>query len=221
MEIPNDKQKIKKEETLVYKNEKIPDASAENKIMKKAKIENKFEKEIRKNKRKSQKSYSQHVKERMDEYQENKPIKRSIKLKIIIMGKWLQLKMEKNENVLWKKPQKVRTVQIEVGKSIQTHKHSRERKKFLEQQITKKNPKAILSKTFYFDPEEYLDKSLLFDLKKTREEKNFDSIFEKIPDTDTYYIEDREVSNPFKIRKDRDQSEKDWIIETIENTDKK
>ena len=100
MEIPTDKQKIKKEETLVYNNEKIPDASAENKIMKKAKIENKFEKEIRKNKRKSQKSYSQHVKERMGEYQENKPIKRSIKLKIIILGKWLQLKMEKNKNVL-------------------------------------------------------------------------------------------------------------------------
>ena len=46
----------------------MPDASAENKIMKKAKIEYKFEKEIRKYKRKSQKSYSQHVKERKGEY---------------------------------------------------------------------------------------------------------------------------------------------------------
>ena len=59
----------------------MPDASIENKTMKKAKLENKFEKEIRKNKRKSQESYSQHVKEKMSEYGENKPIKRSIKLK--------------------------------------------------------------------------------------------------------------------------------------------
>ena len=56
-------------------------ASIGNKIMKKAKIENEFEKEIRKNKRKSQKSYPQCVRERMAEYRENKPIKRSKKLK--------------------------------------------------------------------------------------------------------------------------------------------
>ena len=52
MEIPNDKQRLKKEEILVNKAEKMPHASIENKIMKKAKIENEFEKEIRKNKRK-------------------------------------------------------------------------------------------------------------------------------------------------------------------------
>ena len=57
MEIPNDKQKIKKEEILVSKDKKVPDALAENKITKKAKIEDEFEKKIRKNKRKSQKSY--------------------------------------------------------------------------------------------------------------------------------------------------------------------
>lgn len=38
MEISNDKHKIKKEEILVNKHAKIPDVSAENKIMKKAKI---------------------------------------------------------------------------------------------------------------------------------------------------------------------------------------
>ena len=58
----------------------MPDASMKNKIMKKAKTENEFEKEIRKNKRKLQKSYLQCIKERMGEYQENKPIKRSIKM---------------------------------------------------------------------------------------------------------------------------------------------
>ena len=50
---------------------------------------------------------------------------------------------------------------------------------------------------FDFAPEEYLDKSLLFDLKKTTEEKKFDSIYQKILDTDTYYIEHRESSKYF------------------------
>ena len=36
-----------------------------------------------------------------------------------------------------------------------------------------------------------------------------------------YYIEHRESSNAFRIRKDRNQAEKDRIIETIENIDKK
>ena len=67
--------------------------------MKKAKIENEFEREIRKNKRKSQKSYLQSVKERMGEYQENKPIKKSINWKRIIMGKFLQLKMKKIKTI--------------------------------------------------------------------------------------------------------------------------
>ena len=80
MEISNDKHKIKKEEILVNKHAKIPNVSAENKIMKKAKIQNEFQREIRKNKRKSRKSYLQSVKERMGEYQENKSIKKSIKL---------------------------------------------------------------------------------------------------------------------------------------------
>ena len=47
--------KIKKEEILVKKDEKMTDASAENKVMKKAEIKTEFEREIRKNKRKSQK----------------------------------------------------------------------------------------------------------------------------------------------------------------------
>ena len=37
--------------------------------------------------------------------------------------------------------------------------------------MAKNNSKAIISGTFDFDPEDYLIKSLLFDLKKTREEK--------------------------------------------------
>ena len=49
----------------------------------------------------------------------------------------------------------------------------RERKKIKEQKIANsaKNSEALVS-DFEFDPEEILDKSLLFNLKKTSEEKN-------------------------------------------------
>ena len=49
----------------------------------------------------------------------------------------------------------------------------RERKKINEQKIANsaKNSEALVS-DFDFDPEEILDKSLLFNLKKTSEEKN-------------------------------------------------
>ena len=152
----------------------------------------------------------------MGEYRENKPIKISIKLKNNNYGDIVAVENEKNKNnVPRKKPQKSQTVKREA------HKHPRERKKFTENRMAKKNSNAILSKTFDFDPQEYLDKSLLFDLKKTSEEKIFDSILKKILDTDTYYIENREDSNAFRIRKDRDWPEKDQIIETIENIHKK
>ena len=49
----------------------------------------------------------------------------------------------------------------------------RERKKIKEQKIANsaKNSEALVS-DFEFDPEEILDQSLLFNLKKTSEEKN-------------------------------------------------
>ena len=75
--------------------------------------------------------------------------------------------------------------------------------------------------TFDFDPEEYLHKSLLFDLKKASEEKIFDVILERIPDNDTYYIEHREGTNTFRISKDEKQVEKDKIIKLIEINDSK
>ena len=42
--------------------------------------------------------------------------------------------------------------------------------------------KIVVTWKFDLDPKEILDESLLFDLKKTSEEKIFDSILEKIPD---------------------------------------
>ena len=44
--------------------------------------------------------------------------------------------------------------------------------------MAKNKSKLLLSGKFDFDPEEILDKSLSFDLKKTSEEKIFDSIFD-------------------------------------------
>ena len=102
-----------------------------------------------------------------------------------------------------------------------TIKHLREWKKTARKKIAKKNSKSVLSGTFDFDPEEYLHKSLLFDLKKASEEKIFYAILERIPDDDTYYIEHREGTNTFRISKDEKQVEKDKIIKLIEINDSK
>ena len=78
--------------------------------------------------------------------------------------------------------------------------------------MAKKNLEVIISKTFDFDPEDYLDKSLLFDLKKSSVEIFFDAIIEKLPDNDKDYIEHREETNTFCIRKDEKHAEKDKLI---------
>ena len=87
--------------------------------------------------------------------------------------------------------------------------------------MAKNNSKAIISGTFHFDPEDYLDKSLLFDLRKTGEEKIFNAIIEKIPDNDKYYIKHRQGTNTFWIKKDEKQGEKDELVQFIENLDRK
>ena len=48
-------------------------------------------------------------------------------------------------------------------------KHPRGQKKLIGKKMAKKNSQSILSRTFDFDPEEYLDKSLLFGLKISSE----------------------------------------------------
>ena len=67
--------------------------------------------------------------------------------------------------------------------------------------MAKKNFKSILSGTFNFNPEEYLNKSLLFDLRKTSEENIFDAIIEKLPNNDINYIEHRNSTNAFSHKK--------------------
>ena len=53
--------------------------------------------------------------------------------------------------------------------------------------MAENNSKLFLSEKFDFEPEEILGKLLLFDFKKTSEEKIFDSILEKIPDKNDIY----------------------------------
>ena len=59
--------------------------------------------------------------------------------------------------------------------------HRRKRKMLKEQKIAPKNSEALLS-DIEFDPEEILNKSLLFDLKKTSEEKILDRLIENLPE---------------------------------------
>ena len=78
--------------------------------------------------------------------------------------------------------------------------------------------------TFNFDLEEYLDKSLLFDLKKTSEEKysmGYWKRYQIVIILCAYYIEHREGTNAFCIKKDTKQAQKDDIIKVIENIDLK
>ena len=81
--------------------------------------------------------------------------------------------------------------------------------------MAKRKSKSILSGTFDFDPEEYLNKLLEFDLKKTSEEKIIGAIIEKLLNNDTYLIEHRDGTNVFCIRKDEKQVELDQIIKII------
>ena len=79
--------------------------------------------------------------------------------------------------------------------------------------MVENNLKQLLSGKFDFDTKEILDKSLLFDLEKTSEDKIFDSILEKIPDkNDIYYIEHREGTNAFRLRKDPKKADKHELI---------
>ena len=87
--------------------------------------------------------------------------------------------------------------------------------------MAENNSKLLLSRKFDFDPEEILDRSLLFKLKKTSQDKTFDSILEQIPDkNDIYYIEHREGKNAFRLRKNPRKAEKDELITMLETVDR-
>lgn len=67
-----------------------------------------------------------------------------------------------------------------------------------------------------------MDKSLIFDLKKTSEEKILDRFIEKFPeDNDKYYVRNREGTNFFRIRQDKNQRDKEYLFNLIPNLNKK
>ena len=94
--------------------------------------------------------------------------------------------------------------------------HACERKKAIEAKMARNKSAKILAKNIDFGPQQYLDTSLLFDLKKTSEEQIFEAILEKIPDENKYYIEHRGGTNSFRIGHDEKQGEKDEIHKAIE-----
>ena len=83
--------------------------------------------------------------------------------------------------------------------------HPRERKKAIEAKLTKNNSAKLLAKNFDFDHQEYLNKSLLFDLKEMSKEHIFEAMLEKIPDDDKYYIqlETEQIPSEYGVMKNR------------------
>ena len=83
--------------------------------------------------------------------------------------------------------------------------HLKERRKLREKRLRCGNSAAV-RELFGINPEKYLDKPLVFDLKATGEEEIFEWLISNIsnvsPDNDTYYIEHEESSNMCRIRKD-------------------
>ena len=111
--------------------------------------------------------------------------------------------------------------QLNQKKQKTTIRHPTERKKLCEKKWQRIIQNCCYLENLTLIPEEILDKQLLFDLKKTSEEKIFDSILEKIPDkNDNYYIEHREGTNAFRIRKDPKQAKEDELKTMLETVDK-
>ena len=87
--------------------------------------------------------------------------------------------------------------------------------------MVENNSKLLLSGKFDFNHEEILDQLFLFDLNKRSENKIFDSILKKIPDKDDfYYIEHREGTNAFSLRKDPKKAEKAELITMLQSVNR-
>ena len=149
----------------------------------------------------------------MGEYYEEKPLKESSKVRKNNLKEAKYVPEHKIETFKRKTKNRKKATDVPT--------HPRDRKKAIERKMAKNNSKTIISGTFGFDPEDSLDKSLLFDLKKASEETIFDALIEKILDNDKSHIEHREGANAFRIRKDEKQGEKNELIQFIENLDRK
>ena len=78
-----------------------------------------------------------------------------------------------------------------------TFAHLKTRKKIKERRLARGNSAAVKA-DFAIDPEDYIDKLLVFDLKTTSEDEVFDWLVTNMTvDNDIYYIEHEECSNVF------------------------
>ena len=120
------------------------------------KIKNEFlDKHVKLEKKKKRRSYQERVKEGMGEYYKEKPLKNPCKSCKNNMKGTMYIPDSKNVHVVKRKI-------IKAAPLV----HPQDRKKPLEVKIAKKNLQVIILKTFDFHPKDYLDKSLLFHLKK-------------------------------------------------------
>ena len=81
--------------------------------------------------------------------------------------------------------------------------HPKERKKLREKRLARGNSAAVKA-LFTIDPEDYVDKPLVFDMSTTSEDDVYDWIISSMAsDNDIYFIEHEEGSNVFRIRYDK------------------
>ena len=83
-----------------------------------------------------------------------------------------------------------------------TFAHPKTRNKIKDRRLAHGNSVAVKT-DFAIDPEDYIEKPLVFDLKTTNEDEVFDWLLTNMAvDNDIYYIEHEEGANVFRIRKD-------------------
>ena len=84
----------------------------------------------------------------------------------------------------------------------QTIAHPSTRRKLKQKRLARGNSAAVKADSA-IDPEDYLDKPLVFDLKTTSEDEVFDWLVTNMAvDNDVYYTEHEEGFNVYRIKKD-------------------
>ena len=88
-------------------------------------------------------------------------------------------------------------------RQTKTLKHPRDRTREKELKIARENVSALMRGKFVFDPEDFLNKTVLFDTSKIDEEKIIDRILENIPgDNDDVYLIHEPDTNTFSLRRE-------------------
>ena len=88
-------------------------------------------------------------------------------------------------------------------RKTKTLKHPRDRIREKKLKIARENVSALMRGKFVFDPEDFLNKTVLFDTSKIDEEKIIDRILENIPgDNDDIYLIHEPGTNAFSLRRE-------------------